>query len=109
MLRVPGEDDAVRELLRLPDSAMETFRNLRRVDGLYSEVLAWVRREGGVEGDVIWVRPSPLDFWAFTTSARDMVRRDAALARHDGHLLPALLELAYGREEVKTGFLSAAA
>jgi conjugal transfer ATP-binding protein TraC len=109
LLRVPGEDDAVRELLRLPDSAMETFRNLRRVDGLYSEVLAWVRREGGVEGDVIWVRPSPLDFWAFTTSARDMVRRDAALARHDGHLLPALLELAYGREEVKKGFFAAAA
>jgi conjugal transfer ATP-binding protein TraC len=96
LLRVPGEDEAVQELLRLPDNAMETFRNLKRVDGLYSEVLAWVRRETGAEGDVLWVRPSPLDFWAFTTSARDMVRRDEAIQRAGGDLLNGLLSLAYG-------------
>jgi conjugal transfer ATP-binding protein TraC len=95
LLRVPGEDEAVRELLRLPDGAMETFRNLKRVDGLYSEVLAWVRGETGAQGDVIWVRPSPLDFWAFTTSARDMSRREEAIKHAGGDLLNGLLALAY--------------
>jgi conjugal transfer ATP-binding protein TraC len=104
LLRVPGEDDTIQELLRLPPAAMESFRNLRRVDGLYSEVLAWVRRETGAEGDVLWVRPSPLDFWAFTTSARDMAKRDQAIKRADGNLLEALTALAYpngGKQDAK--------
>lgn len=96
LLRTPGEDDVVRDLLHLPESAMDAFLNLRRVSGVYSEVLAWVRQETGSVGDVLWVRPSPLDYWAFTTSALDMARRDAALARTGGDLLAALEQLAYG-------------
>jgi conjugal transfer ATP-binding protein TraC len=99
LLRVPGEDATVQEMFHLPPSTMETFRGLKRVDGLYSEVLTWIRREAGVEGDVIWVRPSPLDYWAFTTSAKDMKRREDAIARFGGNLLEGLKWLAYGPEK----------
>jgi conjugal transfer ATP-binding protein TraC len=101
LLRVPGEDATVQEMFHLPPSTMETFRGLKRVDGLYSEVLAWVRREAGIEGDVIWVRPSPLDYWAFTTSARDMPRREEAIKRAGGNLMEGLKWLAYGSEKVR--------
>jgi conjugal transfer ATP-binding protein TraC len=98
LLRLPGEDEVVRDLLKLSDNAMEAFRSLKRVNGLYSEVLAWVRRESSTEGDVIWVRPSPMDYWAFTTSARDMVLRDETLKKHNNDLLKTLLELAYAQD-----------
>lgn len=97
LLRTPGEDDAVRDLLHLPEAAMEAFRDLKRVDGVYSEVLAWVRTETGSMGDVIWVRPTPLDLWTFTTSAQAMARRDEAIARAGGDLRAALNQLAYGQ------------
>lgn len=98
LLRTPGEDEVVRELLHLPEAAMEAFRNLRRVDGMYSEVLAWVRTETGSVGDVIWVRPTPLDLWTFTTSALAMARRDEAIRAAGGDLLSALNTLAYGEQ-----------
>jgi conjugal transfer ATP-binding protein TraC len=96
LLRIPGEEAIVKELLNLPNAAVEAFRNLRRVDGKYSEVLAWLRKEAGTEGDVLWVRPSPLDFWLFTTSARDIARRSDYIKKHNGDLLKALKALAYG-------------
>ncbi|WP_102128481.1 ATP-binding protein [Deinococcus planocerae] len=97
LLRTPGEEEAVRDLLHLPQAAMEAFLDLKRVDGVYSEVLAWVRTETGSLGDVIWVRPTPLDLWTFTTSAQAMARRDEAIARAGGDLRAALTALAYGQ------------
>lgn len=94
LLRIPGEDEVVQQLLNLSPNALEAFRSLKRISGVYSEVLAWVRREANVEGDVIWVRPSALDYWAFTTTALDMARRQEALDRNGGNLEQALRELA---------------
>jgi conjugal transfer ATP-binding protein TraC len=98
LLRVPGEDDIVGDLLHLPPSATNAFRNLRRVNGLYSEVLVWMRKEAGIEGDVLWIRPSSFDYWAFTTSAVDMVKRDNVLKQTGGDLLRALEILSGGNQ-----------
>jgi hypothetical protein len=47
-----------------------------------------------VEGDVMVIRPTPVEYWAYTTNANDMVERSKALLEHGGHLLPAIKDLA---------------
>ena len=93
LLRLPSEDDLIQALLHLPDRAMETFRSLSSKRGSYSEAMTWIRQEDGLEGGVIVLRPSPLEYWAYTTNAEDMVVREAFVKKH-GELLPALRELA---------------
>lgn len=94
LLRLPGEDELVRELFLLPDRALATFRGLSSKKGSYSEVMTWIRREDRVEGDVMVIRPTPTEYWAYTTNANDMVAREKALLEHGGHLLPAIKDLA---------------
>jgi conjugal transfer ATP-binding protein TraC len=90
LLRLPGEDDIIRELFNLPDTAMEAFRSLSGQRGSYSEFISWLRREDGIEGDVLLLRPMPYEYWLFTTHPADMVMRNEALARHNGDLTKAL-------------------
>lgn len=94
LLKLRGEDDIVRELFKLEESAMTAFLSLTSVKGEYAEALAWIQRQDRVEGDVIRIRPHPIEYWAFTTDAHDMTMRDAAIARANGSLSQALLELA---------------
>ena len=61
---------------------------------MYSEALAWIRKENGLEGDVIWVVPSEIDYWTFTTNALDMKRRNQELAKTQGDYVRAILRLA---------------
>ena len=93
LLRLPSEDELIQALLHLPDRAMETFRSLSSKRGSFSEAMTWIRQEDGLEGGVIVLRPSPLEYWAYTTNAEDMVVREAYVKKHGG-LLPALQELA---------------
>ena len=93
LLPLPGEAEAVRDLLHLSERAMDAYFGLS-TDPRYRELLAWVRRDGKLEGDVLRVVPRPLEYWAFTTNANDVAERDRTLARHDGHWLAALEELA---------------
>ena len=63
-------------------------------DDRFRELLAWVRRDGRLEGDVLRVVPRPLEYWAFTTNANDVAERERVLEKHGGRWLPALKELA---------------
>ena len=94
LLKLRGEDHAVEDLFKLEASAMTAFTSLTSVKGEYSEALTWIQRQDRVEGDVIRVRPHPIEYWAFTTDAHDMSMREAAIARAQGSLSQALLELA---------------
>lgn len=93
LLRLATEDDLVQKLLNLSDRAMETFKTLSSKKGSYSEAMTWIRQEDGLEGGVIVLRPSPIEYWAYTTNAEDMTLREALIKKH-GDLLPALKELA---------------
>ena len=96
LLRLPGEEELVAQVLDLSDRAMALFRSLRGHKGRYNELLCWIRTEQGLVGDVVRLRPSPLAYWAFTTDPRDMARRQAAEVRWGGDRLRAVYELAYG-------------
>lgn len=94
LMKLRGEDDDVREFFQLNPDAMNAFRGLTNHKGEFSEALAWIQRQDGVEGGIIRIRPHPLEYWAFTTNARDMALRDKTLARNDGDLYLTLAELA---------------
>jgi len=90
-LRLPGEDDIIQELFHLPNNAMQVFRSLGGQRGLYSEFLSFIRKESGIEGDVLLLRPLPYEYWLFTTHPADMALRNEALAAH-GHDLTAAID-----------------
>lgn len=94
LLRLDGEEDLLKEYLGLTDTAIDTFKSLKGKKGVYSEALAWIRKENGLEGDVIWVVPSEIDYWTFTTNALDMKRRNQELAKTQGDYVRAILRLA---------------
>ncbi len=94
LLRLATEDDLIQRLLNLPDRAMAAFRSLSSKKGSYSEALAWIRQEDGLTGGVIVLRPSPVEYWAYTTNAEDMALRETILETHGGELIPALTKLA---------------
>jgi len=68
---------------------------LTGVKGVYSEVLAWVRTGEGYEGEVIAVRPTPVDYWLFTSTKEEVARRREAVKRY-GDVMRAVRALAYG-------------
>jgi conjugal transfer ATP-binding protein TraC len=94
LLRLPGEDHLVQELLQMTDRGMEIFRSLTGKSGSFSEVLTWIRREDRLEGDVMIVRPTPFEYWAYSTNAYDIAMRDKTLKEFDGDLLSTLQHLA---------------
>jgi conjugal transfer ATP-binding protein TraC len=94
LLRLPGEDHLVQDLLQMTDRGMEIFRSLTGKSGSFSEVLTWIRREDRLEGDVMIVRPTPFEYWAYSTNAYDIAMRDKTLKEFDGDLLAALQHLA---------------
>jgi conjugal transfer ATP-binding protein TraC len=94
LLRLPGEDHLVQELLEMTDRGMEMFRSLTGKSGLFSEVLTWIRREDRIEGDVMIVRPTPFEYWAYSTNAYDIAMRQKTIQEFDGDLLSALTHLA---------------
>ncbi|MGL4610855.1 MAG: hypothetical protein ACRCYY_14460, partial [Trueperaceae bacterium] len=62
--------------------------------GSFSEVLTWIRREDRLEGDVMIVRPTPFEYWAYSTNAYDIAMRQKTIQEFDGDLLAALQHLA---------------
>lgn len=82
LLRLPGEDSVVKEVFNLSDNALNAHRGLASKRGSFSEFLCWVRREDGIEGDVLVLRPIPYEYWLFTTHPSDMLLRSEALAKH---------------------------
>ena len=94
LLRLPGEDQLIQELLELTDRGMQVFRSLTSRSGSFSEVLTWIRREDQLEGDVMIIRPTPVEYWAYTTNAYDMAKRKEVLEEYDGDLIKTLNVLA---------------
>ena len=72
---------------------MEKYRKFSSRKGEYSEMLTWIREQQGPKGDVVIVQPTPLEYWAFTTQAKEMALRQETVERK-GDLLAAIEELA---------------
>lgn len=95
--RSEAELAVMREVLGMPDRAIAVHGGLTGVRGVYSEVLAWIRTGEGKEGEVIAVRPSPVDYWLFTSTREEVERRREATRRY-GDVIRAVRALAYGEE-----------
>ena len=89
------EANIIGERLMLPDTVVNELPRLKKVDGLYSEVMAIIRRSDGVlEGGVLRLQASPLEYWHYTSGKDDRGPREEAIVRHGGNRRAALLELA---------------
>ncbi|WP_036218101.1 TraC family protein [Calidithermus chliarophilus] len=93
--RSEAELAVMREVLGMPDRAIAVHGGLTGVRGVYSEALAWIRTGEGREGEVIVVRPSPADYWLFTSTREEVARRREAVERY-GDVMRAVRALAYG-------------
>lgn len=93
LLPVPGEEGLVQQTLGLSDRAMEAFRSVGGKRGEYRELLAWLRQEDRIVGDVLVNRPDPLELWAYTSHAPEVAVRDAAITE-EGDPLRAIQKLA---------------
>lgn len=92
ILRVPEQEQLVVQTLGLPDSVATYLATLERRNGEWSELLYVLRGEDSrLRGDILRIAPTPLDYWAFTSSAADVSRR-RRLERDHG-LLATLEEL----------------
>ena len=93
-MTVPRDIQILQERLGLSDGMLQTVQSLVSAPGQYSEALAIIRRDDAVlEGGVVRIQTSPLEYWTYTSSPDDRVRRAEALARH-GNQRAALWELA---------------
>ncbi len=96
--QIPQEIHVAAEVFRLPDRTLEILASLGGRKGEFSEFLAFIRRQDRYEGDVLVVRPTPEEYWMFTTYDRDVLRRKKALEEEGGDIVRAVMRLA--REEV---------
>jgi conjugal transfer ATP-binding protein TraC len=77
LVRLSTEDDLLRDTLKLPEEYLRVFASLTGEKNAYNELLYITRREGGMEAEVLILRPSSFDYWTFTNHADDL----ALLAR----------------------------
>jgi conjugal transfer ATP-binding protein TraC len=98
--QIPQELELASELFRLSDRAVEALGRLGIRKGEYSEILAAVRVGERVEGDVLVVRPTPEEYWMFTTFDRDVAVRARAVEEEGGDVVAAVRKLAKGGTRV---------
>lgn len=97
-LKSQGQEEHIKNLFGIPQRAIEkVYRRLEFKKGEYSEVLVVLRTGTGLEGGVMRIRVSPLEYWAYTTDEKDKMKRARAVERH-GNLKEALLALARGED-----------
>jgi conjugal transfer ATP-binding protein TraC len=94
--QLPQELQVAGELFRLPDRAVALLGTLSQQKGVFSEFLAAVRSGEGLEGDVVVVRPTPEEYWMFTTFDRDVPVRARAVEEEGGDIVKAVRRLASG-------------
>ena len=97
--RSEAELTVMREVLSMPDRAIAVHGGLTGVKGVYAEALAWIRTGEGREGEVIAVRPSPVDYWLFTSTKEEVAQRREMVKRYGGDVMRAVRALAYGGEK----------
>lgn len=97
LLPAPGQEEHIMNLFGIPKRAIErVYKRLEFKKGEYSEVLVVLRTGTGLEGGVVRVRVSPLEYWAYTTDEKDKERRKKMVEKC-GSLKEALLALAKER------------
>ncbi|MEY4529621.1 MAG: hypothetical protein RLZZ156_342 [Deinococcota bacterium] len=83
------------ERLGLPSNMVDTIAKLRGMKGIYSECLAIIRRaDGGLEGGVIRIQTSDLEYWHYTSDKDDKGLRERALEKFKGNRSAAMMALA---------------
>jgi hypothetical protein len=81
--------------LGLSERVLDTIASLSSAPGVYSEALAIIRRDDAyLEGGVVRIQTSPLEYWCYTSSPDDRARREEAIAAHRGDVRAALWALA---------------
>ena len=91
---LPNEEEELAESLKLSTAASAAHSSLRAIPGEYAEYLAWIRTPFGLEGDVIRLIPSRLEYWMFTTKGSEVQMRNEMLARTGGDIMAAVEILA---------------
>ncbi len=94
LFQLPKQLDLAVSLFGLGDRARDVLARLSVRKGVYSEVLAWVRYEDKPIGDVLVIRPTPEEYWLFTSFDRDVHVRANAIAEEAGQVMPAIARLA---------------
>ncbi len=94
LLQLPKQLDQAVQLFGLGDRARDVLAKLSVRKGVYGEVLAWVRHDDNPVGDVLVVRPTPEEYWLFTSFDRDVQVRAEAVAATAGDVMPAIMRLA---------------
>lgn len=94
LLQLPQELDLAARLFGLGDRARDVLARLSVRKGVYSEVLAWVRYDDKPIGDVLIIRPTPEEYWLFTSFDRDSLVRTQALQDRGGDVMAAVQQLA---------------
>jgi conjugal transfer ATP-binding protein TraC len=85
----------LQERLGLSNRMLETISTLTSVPGVYSEALVIIRRDDSLlEGGVVRIQTSPLEYWTYTSSSDDKARREDAIRVHGGDQRAALWALA---------------
>ncbi len=95
LLQLPKQLDLAAKLFGLSDRAREVLARLSVRKGAYSEVLAWVRYDDKPMGDVLVIRPTPEEYWLFTSFDRDVQVRAQAVHDAAGDVIAAIRHLAH--------------
>lgn len=96
LLRASEQEEHIMKLFGIPERAIEeVYKKLEYKKGQYSDVLVVLRTGTGLEGGVLRVRVSPLEYWSYTTDNNDKRRREEAVKRY-GNPKDAVLALARG-------------
>ncbi len=94
LLQLPKQLDLAVSLFGLGDRARDVLAKLSVRKGAFSEVLAWVRYDDQPTGDVLVIRPTPEEYWLFTSFDHDVQVRARAVAEEAGEVMPAITRLA---------------
>jgi conjugal transfer ATP-binding protein TraC len=94
LLQLPKQLDQAVKLFGLGDRAREVLAQLSVRKGDFGELLAWVRYDDRPLGEVLVIRPTPIEYWLFTSYDRDVRARAAAMAEAAGEVMPAIMRLA---------------
>ncbi len=94
LLGCPQEEDVIASELRLTESAIFDMKNLKRIDGKFTErlhVQRQITKRGEVAmAEVLQVHLTKKEFWAFTSNPEDRALRNLVIKQQDGNVLAAL-------------------
>lgn len=85
---------AMQEDLGMPEAVVKAVPTLQQLNATYSEwVLVYQPSSGAHQGEILRIEESRAFYWLATSREEEAKRRTATVARHGGHMMPALEEL----------------